>query len=223
MELACLGFAKSGQHPDRLHRGEAAHQADHCAQDADFGAAITIISIMRIANKTAVARLAILPAAKRADLAVELANGGRNQRHLRRNAKIIDDQPRREIVAAVNHDINPFKQRKASHGCHPFANPLHRDIGVKLPCNARSSLNLGLADVGLSIKDLPLKIGAADGIIINHAQMANTRRRQILNRRTANPARADDEDMRTKQAQLPCPANLPQDDMAGIAIKLFIC
>jgi hypothetical protein len=28
--------------------------------------------------------------------------------------------------------------------------------------------------------------------------------------------------MRVQQADLPCPANLLQDDMAGIAIKLFV-
>ena len=217
-----MGFAKSGDHADCLHRGEAAHQADHRAEDTDFGAAITVVSIMSITNKAAVAGLVGLPPLKRANLAVELANRRRNERHARGDTQVIDDQPRRKIIAPVDHNINAVEQCEAGLARHPLAQRLHYDIGVKLAHNPFNHVDLCHADISLSIKYLPLEIGAADDVIINHAQSANTRRCKILDRGAADPARTNDQDMRVQQADLPSPANLLQDDMAGIAIKLFV-
>ena len=217
-----MGFTKASEDPDRLHRGEAAHQADHRAENADFGAAITVFGIMRVAYKAAVAGLVFLPSPKCADLAVKLADCRRNQRHPRRNAQVIHDQPRRKIIAPVNHNINAVEQCSGGFVRHPLAQRLHLRIGIEPTHDPRNHINLGLANVGLGIEYLPLKIGAADDIIIDHAQSANASGRKILDRRTANSARADDQDMCVQQAKLPCPANLLEDDMAGIAVKLFI-
>ncbi len=217
-----MGFAKSSDHADCLHCGEAAHQANHRAEDADFGAAIAVVSIMRITNETAVAGLGFLPPAKRTNLAVELANRCRNERHPRSDAQVIDDQPCRKIIAPVNHDINAVEQSGAGFARHPLTQRLHRDIGVKLAHNPFNYIDLGHANISLSIEYLALEIGAADDIVINHAQAANPSGCKILDRGAANPASTDDKDMRVEQANLPCPANLLQDDMAGIAIKLFV-
>ncbi len=217
-----MSFAKSSDHADCLHRGEAAHQADHRAENADFGAAITVVGIMRVANEAAVAGLVRLPPTKRADLAVELANRRRNERHARCDAQVIHDQPCRKIIAPVNHDINTVKQCGRGRARHPLAQRLHYDIGVKLAHDPFDHINLGRADISLSIEYLTLKIGSADDVIINHTQSTDTRSSEILDSGAANPARTNDQDMRVQQADLPCPANLLQDDMAGIAIKLFV-
>lgn len=222
MELSCLGFAKSSDHADCLHRGEAAHQADHRAEDADFGAAIAVIGIMSVPYKTAVAGLAFLPAAKCADLAVELADSRRNQRHSHGDAQVIHNQPRRKIVAPVDHDINAVEQSCAGFAGHPLAQRPHRDIGVKLLHDPFHHLHFGFANISLGIKYLPLKVGTTDIIIINHAQPANASGGKILNRRAADPARTNDQDMCVQQIDLSYPANLLQDDMAGVAVKLFI-
>ncbi len=177
---------------------------------------------MSITNKAAVAGLGFIPAAKRADLSVELADCCRNERHLGDEAQVIDDQPRRKIIASVDHDINAVEQCRCGFAGHPLAQRLHYDIGVKLAHNPFDHINLGRANIRLSIKYLALKVGSADDIIINHAQPANTRRCKILDSGAANPARTNDQDMRVQQADLPCPANLLQDDMAGVAIKLFV-
>ena len=217
-----MGFAKSRDHADGLHRGEAAHQANHRAEDADFGAAITVVGIMRVANEATVAGLGFLPPVKRADLAVKLANRRRNERHPRSNAQVIDDQPCRKIIAPVDHDINAVEQCGRGFARHPLAQRLHYDIRVKLPHDPFNHINLARADISLSIKSLTLEIGAADDVIINHAQPTNTSRSEILDSGTANPARTNDQDMCVQQADLPSPANLLQDDMAGVAIKLFV-
>jgi len=217
-----LGFAKSSDHADRLHRGEAAHQADHRAEDADFGAAITVIGIMRVTNEAAVAGPIRLPPVKRTNLAVELADSRRNERHSRGDAQLIHDQPCRKIIAPVDHDINAVEQCGRGFARHPLAQRLHRDIGVDLAHDPFNHVDLGRADISLGIEYLTLEIGAADNVIINHAQPANTRSGEILDRGAANPASTNDQDMRVQQANLPRPANLLQDDMAGVAIKLFV-
>ena len=213
-----MSFAKSSDYADCLHRGEAAHQANHRAEDTDFGAAIAVIGVMRVANEAAVAGLIGLPSTKRTDLAVELANRRRNERHARGDAQVIDDQPRRKIIASVDHDINTVEQRGIGLWRHPLAQRLHRDIGVELPHDPFNHTDLGHADISLSIEYLTLEIGAADDVIINHAQAANPSGGEILDRGAAYPARTNDQDMRVQQGDLPRPANLLQDDMAGIAI-----
>ncbi len=191
-----MGFAKSRDYADRLHRGEAAYQADHRPEDADFGAAIAIVSVMRVANEAAVARLACLPPAKRTNLAVELANRRRHKRHLRRDAQLIDDQPRRKIVASIDHDINAVEQFWLSFAGYPLAQRGDFDIGVKLVGDPFHHVDLGHADISLGIEYLTLKIGATDNVIINDAQSANTSGCKILDRRATNSARTDDQDMR---------------------------
>jgi hypothetical protein len=222
MELTRLGFAKSGEYTDGLHRSEAAHQADHRTENANFGAAIAVISIMSITDKTAVAGLVRFPPAKCSDLAVKLANRGRHQRHLRYDAQIIDDQPRRKIIAPVNHDINAVKQAAIRLMRNPLAQCCERHIRVELAHHALNHIDLSRTDIRISIKYLPLKIRTADDIIINHAQPPYASGGKILDRRAANPARANDKDMRIKKSNLPCPANLPQDNMASVTVKLFV-
>jgi hypothetical protein len=222
MKLARLGFAKSGDHADCLHRGEAAHQANHRAEHTNFRAAIAVIGIMGITNETPVAGLIRLPPAKRADLSMKLANRRRNQRYARCDAQIIDDQPRRKIIASVDHDINAVEQSWAGFAGHPLTKRLHRNIGVKLADDSFHHVDLGRGNITLGIKYLALKIRAADNIIINHAQPANASGGKILDCRAADPTSTDNQDMRFKQVNLPCPTNLLQDDMAGIAVKLFV-
>jgi hypothetical protein len=217
-----LGFAKPSDHADRLHRGEAAHQADHRAEDADFGAVVTVVSIMGVTNEAAVAGLIGFPPTKRAGLAVKLADSRRNERHPRRDTQIIDDQPRRKIIASIDHDINAVEQCKRGFAGHPLTQRLHPDIRIKQAHHPFDHIDLSRANISLGIQYLALEIGAADDIIINHTQAADASSGEILDRRAANPASTNDQDMRVQQADLPCPANLLQDDMAGIAIKLFI-
>ena len=217
-----MGFAKSRDHADCLHRGEAAHQADHRAEDTDFGAAITVISIMSITNKAAVAGLVGLPPTKCADLPVELADSRRDERHSRGDAQVIHNQPSRKIIAPVDHHINAFEQCGSGFARHPLAQRLNRDIGIKLAHEPFHHLNLGHANISLGIEYLALEIGAADNVIINHAQPTNASGGEILDRGAANPARTNDQDMCVQQPNLPCPTNLLQDDMAGVAVKLFV-
>ena len=106
MQSALLGLSKTRQRSDGLRRSKCAHYAAHCPQNALRGAIIAVIRVMRIADKATIARRVGLPSGKGANLAMKLANSGADQRHFGGKAKVVDDQARGEIIAAVDDDIN---------------------------------------------------------------------------------------------------------------------
>ena len=57
----------------------------------------------------------------------------------------------------------------------------------------------------------------ADGVIVDNGQPPDSRGREILDRRGADTACADQHDMRVEQPLLPRSADLLEDDMAGVA------
>ena len=92
--------------PYRLHRGKAAHQPTHRAEHALRGAVIAVFRIMRIADEAAIAGGILAPAHEGSNLAVELADRGADQGDaLCLKAKVVYDQARGEIVAAVDDNI----------------------------------------------------------------------------------------------------------------------
>ena len=59
-------------------------------------------------------------------------------------------------------------------------------------------------------------------VIVDDGERADARGRQILDRRTADPARADDGDMACQQLRLTCTANFAEDDVAGVTVELGV-
>ena len=66
--------------------------------------------------------------------------------------------------------------------------------------------------------DLPLQVRQRHAVVIDNAERADARSRQILQHRRAEPAGADDEHAGALQLLLAGPADLAKDDMAGIAL-----
>jgi hypothetical protein len=97
-----------------------------------------------------------------------------------------------------------------------------RHIGVDARDGLCGDDYLCPANIAHTVKHLPLEIGKRDDIIINHADSPYSGGGKILDRGTTNPACANQQDMRTKQPSLPCPANFLEDNMAGVAIKLVV-
>ena len=64
---------------------------------------------------------------------------------------------------------------------------------------------------------LPLQVGQGHDVLVDQAQHADTRRRQIQGRRASDAARADDQHPRAGQPLLSRPADLAQHQMAGVA------
>ena len=69
--------------------------------------------------------------------------------------------------------------------------------------------------------DLPLQIRQRHCVVVDDADGANAGRRQIKQRRRAEPARADDQHARTLERVLSRPAHVVQHDVAGIAFEFL--
>ena len=80
---------------------------------------------------------------------------------------------------------------------------------------------LGRADLIGAVERLALEIGERDRVVVDHADPADPGRREILDRRRADAAGADQQDMAGEQPHLPRAAHFAQHDVAGIAFKFF--
>src|SRR5688572_17516489 len=131
MELAGGVLAEADELADRLHRRPAAGDADHRAEHAKLRAAVAILGVERVADEAAVAGSVWLPAAERADLGLELADRGRDQREMRARAMVGHDQAGREIVAAVEHQVDAGEQIRDVPRAEPRVRTLEADGGIE--------------------------------------------------------------------------------------------
>ena len=83
------------------------------AEHAKLRAIVAIVGVERIADEAAIAGLR----PEQPDLSLELDRGGGKQRNAERHAGVADRQARREIVAAVDHQIMTGEQIAAHCPC----------------------------------------------------------------------------------------------------------
>ena len=84
------------------------------------------------------------------------------------------------------------------------------------------AVDLERADAVGCVHDLPLQIGQIDPVGIGDPEGSDPGGREIEQQRRAEAAGADDEDARGEQPDLPLLADLVEDQMAGIALKLLL-
>lgn len=222
MELARLRLTKAGEHADGFHRGKASHEATHRAENALGRAIIAVIGVVCVADKAAITGRIRHPAREGTDLAVELANCGAYQRDFGGKAKVIDGKTRREIITAVDNHIDAGQDFGSCAAIDPLLDGMEFYIGIKSGNREANGTYLGLADLRVAIQHLPLQVGQRHDVIVNNANCLNTRRSKILDRRTSNPARADQQDMAVEQFGLTSPTYIAQHNMACIAVELLV-
>jgi hypothetical protein len=98
---------------------------------------------------------------------------------------------------------------------------LDHDMRIETADGGRRALHLGLADLGRAVDHLALQVRQRDRVIVDHPERADAGRGQIEQRRGTQPARADHQHARTLEGLLPRPADLAQDDVAGVAFELL--
>ena len=77
------------------------------------------------------------------------------------------------------------------------------------------ALDLGAADIGMTMDHLPLEVGERDRVVIDDAECADPGCCEIEQQRCAEPTRADHEHARRAQALLARPTDVAKHDMAG--------
>ena len=165
-------------------------RADHARQHADharLGAGGNRVLRRRLRKDAAVAgRLAGFD---RQRLPVEPQNAAVGVRLLPEHAGIVDQELRREIVGAVDHEIVVGNQRGDIGSADPFLMRVHRHVGIDGPHLFRGRNDLGLADVGGEMDDLPLQVGHVHHVRIGNADGADARRGEVERDGRAEAAR----------------------------------
>ena len=94
-----------------------------------------------------------------------------------------------------------------------------RHLGVDGGDPAGGRFHLGRADVGGAVQDLALQVGEIHRVGVGDAEHAHSGRRQVQGRRRSQSAGADDQDLGPPDAQLPCDADLGQQDMPAVPFQ----
>jgi hypothetical protein len=154
-----------------------------------------------------------------ADLALEAADRGREQRDPRRHAGIGHRQPRGEVVAPIEHEIGAGEHFGGVVARHPPAHAPHLDLRIELAHPDFGQLRLLMPDLALAVDRLPLQVAHVDRVVIDQHQCADTRAGEVLQGWRADPAEPDQRDTGPRQRRLPRAADLGQHDMAGKALE----
>ena len=85
----------------------------------------------------------------------------------------------------------------------------------------RSTFSLWRVNLIRPMQHLALQVGQRDDVVIDHTQCAHASRRQIQDRRRAQPASADHQHPGLFQTLLPWPADFVQHDVASVTIQFF--
>ena len=97
---------------------------------------------------------------------------------------------------------------------------LDHDMRVEARDRGGGALDLGPAEIGRRMDHLALQVRERHGIVVDHAEGADARRREIEQGWRAEPARADHQHTRALERGLAWPAHLAQHDVAGITFEL---
>ena len=130
--------------------------------------------------------------------------------------RIVDEEFRAEIVAAVDHEIVGANQVErigfveARHmGLDGHGRVDGRDRGAR-------QLRLGQAGIGQRENGLTMQIARLEGVRIHDPEMPDSRARQILQHRAAEAAGADDEHAARGELRLAVRAHLLEHQLPGI-------
>ena len=208
-------------HADRAHRREGPHHPGHRAQHAVGGACVAIVGVEGVADEAAVAGVPRQMAGEVGDLTLEAAERGAGQRHAGGDAGVRDEQAGGEVVAAVEDHAGPLGDLRGVRSPHTADDRAARDGGIEALEPGERRFRLGPADVGGGEGRLALEVGLVDRVAVDQRQPPDPGARQVLQRRAADPATADQNDMRLGERDLAGAADLGQDDMAGETVQAF--
>jgi hypothetical protein len=99
---------------------------------------------------------------------------------------------------------------------------LDPDMRVEPPDRIHGALHLEPADIGRPMNHLPLQVREAYCIIVHDADGADPGCREVLDHGRAQATGTDHEDASGFQLLLPRASNVPQDEVAGIAVDFVL-
>src|SRR3546814_15157719 len=192
-QFASAVFTKGDKRADCLQRGETSKNAGERTHHTLLGT-VKAGTVRIIADEAAITRLARLPATVDGELSLELTNGRRNQWNFKTGGSICHGQTGGDIVEAVQHKKYKKDGGEGIVGRDALMDGgdghVRGEPGDGFPCG----VGLGTTNIGGCEQHLPLQVGKVDRVIVDDGQLAHTRCGEILDRRIADAARANDGD-----------------------------
>ena len=205
---------------DGFHRLKASDHAAHGANHARLLTGRHSVFRRGFLEYAAVAR----PLARnvRHELPLEADNACMGERLLRHHASVIDQELRREIVGAVDNKIVILDEVEdvvaGDEGM--VSNDLY--IGVHRFHRLFRGLHFGLAHIGRSMDNLTLQIRKVHHVGVGNSDGAYTCCGKVHGDRSPETTCTNHENLRVQKLLLALRAHLFQDDVAGIALQLFV-
>ena len=212
---------------DRLQRHQRAERAGERAEHADLRAGRHGPRRRRLGKEAAVGRIglavgAVFVGLQRRQRAVVFADRGGDQRLAFVEAGVGNGVAGGEIVAAVEHDVPIGDQRARVGLVEPPLDLDHLDMRIEARDRLLGAVDLLAADIAGRVQHLAMQIGERDDVVVDDPQSPDAGAGEILQRRRAEPARADRQRARRLELVLPRPADAAQHDLPRIALDLFL-
>ena len=93
-------------------------------------------------------------------------------------------------------------------------------VGVERLDRTLGRVDLRYADARRRVDDLALEVRDVDHVVVDDAERADARRREVERGRRAEPAGAEQQHLRVEQLALAVLADLRQEEVARVALAL---
>ena len=183
------------EHLDGLHRLERPHDAGNRPEDR------AVLRLRRLRHEAPVARAPLLRK-DRQQHPLEPLDGGGDERLLPEPAGVRQKEPRRKIVGAIEHEVEPANDRPGVSGRQPFRQRLDRAVGSQGTHRFDGPFDLGPADVGRAVDHLPIQVRQFHLLVVQDAQSPDAHGREVQDRRRPEAARPDHQRARPEEPAL---------------------
>ena len=147
-------------------------------------------------------------------------DGAIDQRLAQQHAGVIDQIPGGKVVRAIADDVVGTDQLQGViDGQQDLVN-LDPAVGIEISDAVSRRAGLGPSDPGATMNHLPLQVRHLNYITIHNADRADSRCRQIQQKRRSKATAADAQHRCALQPFLTGAADLREDQMPGIAMLL---
>src|SRR5580704_13454237 len=143
-------------------------------------------------------------------------------RLIQKNASIVDQITRGEIIGTVDDDVVFAEQIESIVAGQARLVSIDANLRIHAGQAFLGSLNLGPADVAGRKRNLALEIGEVDHVKIDDAQPPDSSRGEIESKRRTETTRADHEHLCLSELELPLHANFGHDQVAAVALNLLL-
>src|SRR5712692_1732839 len=204
---------------DRLHGLNRTHDSGQNTEHSAFGAGRHEPRRRRFGIEAAVAWA--IGHAKNGNLTLKTKDGAVDVGLAEKDASIVDEIPRGEIIRAIHDDVEVLEQFERIRAGQLRFDRFDLDVRIEIREARAGSFSLGLAHVAGAKRNLALKIREIHNIEINQTELADARGRKIQAQRRTEPSRADEQYLGVFQLELPVHPDFRHDEMAAVAQNLL--